>query len=102
MWKGTVPDARKLYAFLRPPHVGCPAPVRQPAGTPLCALQPTSGGRGFACIKDTKIVGRMQVFDVCFLNFLQASDALCNGCLHEDKRLCLFAYMGLCPYLVAD
>jgi hypothetical protein len=43
----------------------------------------------------------MQVYDLLFLNFIQVSQTLHNGVLHEDKYLFLFGYTKACPYLSA-
>lgn len=41
----------------------------------------------------------MQVYDQYFLNYMLAFRTLCNVILHEDKSLCLFGYVEVCPYL---
>lgn len=102
MWKRYVQNARKLCAFLRPADEGCSAHVRKPEGTRAWAGQPAFEGRSFACFKDTKIKGEMQVFDLLFLNFSIVFELSGNGVLFEDKSPCLLAYVGFCMYLAVD
>ena len=61
-----VGNYEKHDAKLRPSNEGCTARVRMPVSFRSCAVQPSFEGRSLTCIKDTKIMREMQVFDWLF------------------------------------